>query len=237
MQLTFENLIVALLLIAPGFIAVLIAITLGVVEQNISRYMLFGSTFVSSILIDVGFIYMIQQNGAVITGQQAIRNAFFAPGFQTGRAVLLLALSCALGLLYSIGLILDIQERLRSMLWRFSSRRRNPWQPWEGSLNGAHVVQVVTSDEQVITGYLGEYSRVGKPRQLQILYPQWHYEDKPSGTEMILLFEEDIRRVVVVETEDRFGVFSKGSSMLENAWNKVQTYQADGDPNDAASDD
>lgn len=88
MPVTAQALVLASLLIAPGLIAVLIGSSLGVVEQEIKQYQLYGTAFVSSILIDVIFVWIVQIQGTNITDRSTISDVFFArSGFQVDAAI------------------------------------------------------------------------------------------------------------------------------------------------------
>lgn len=79
MPITAETLILSALFIAPGFIAVLLGVTLGVVEQDLGRDEFYLTSFVSSLLIDVCFIWVSQQTGTMINERDTIRTLFFGP--------------------------------------------------------------------------------------------------------------------------------------------------------------
>lgn len=59
-MVTAESLVITAILIAPGFVAVLIGVTLGVVEREIGRDEFYLSSLISSLLIGVVFIWFIQ---------------------------------------------------------------------------------------------------------------------------------------------------------------------------------
>ncbi|WP_256683989.1 DUF6338 family protein [Halococcus qingdaonensis] len=206
MPITAQALVLASLLIAPGLIAVLIAITLGVVEREVTQYQLYGTAFVSSILIDVVFVWIVQVSGKDVTGRDALENIFFTEsGFQVIAAVGLFAIAIFVGVIYSIGLHFDIPDKSRALLGHFTSRRRNPWQPWEGTLKDADVVQINLSTGYDVVGRLGEYSRVGKERQIMLHSPQFDFEDEPNRMK-ILLFEDEIDTVSIQSIESQSGL-------------------------------
>ncbi|WP_276279433.1 DUF6338 family protein [Halorussus caseinilyticus] len=217
MPITAETLILAALLIAPGFIAVLLGITLGVVEQKIDRDIFYLTSFVSSILIDITFIWIGQQTGKIINSQNAIRGVFFGPDrFYIESAVTLFILSCAFGLVYAITLTTNFPHQVRSKLGSWMSHQRNPWQPWEGGLRNAEQVMVELKNGKDISGILTEYSRVGRERQLVLAYPVYiDFEDKPSR-EKTILTEEQIRAVHVMTTREREGILDKIKYFLSN---------------------
>lgn len=201
MPITAQALVLASLLIAPGLVAVLIGISLGVVERKITQYQLYGTAFVSSILIDIFFVWLVQLSGMEITDRDALENIFFTEsGFQVIAAVGLFSIAIVVGVIYAIGLHFDMADKCRALLGRFTTRRRNPWQPWEGTLKDADVVQINLSTGHDVVGRLGEYSRVGKERQIMLQSPQFDFENEPNRRKL-LLFENEIDTVSVLSNE------------------------------------
>lgn len=204
-----DNIFLSLLLVAPGFIAVLIAIIFGVVERDIPDSQLLGVSIVSSVIIDWIFLIIVQVVfGETIESAAAIKNLFFNPEFRPLYVGFLLSLSVVLGLIYTIILIGDHHEHWRDNLWeilRQDERKRTPWQPWQGTLRDAYLLRVHLSEGDKISGSLKEYSRVGKPRQLALHDPEWYNPETDSfedaGVDSIILFEDDIERVEIIMTE------------------------------------
>lgn len=200
-----QYLVLSLLLVAPGFVAVIIAITLGVVERDLSNFTMLVVSIVSSILIDSVFLGIVYRLGADVSNLDSIRTLFFTPIFRPDYVFLLFGLSAGLGVVYSLGLVFDVHHRVRDRLWSLIDRKRHPWQPWEGTLRDAYMVQVITSDRELVVGKLGEYSRVNKSRQLRLEDPEWLNQDtgelEPEDSESVLLLEDDIERVYVRMTE------------------------------------
>jgi hypothetical protein len=201
-----QYLVLSLLLVAPGFVAVIIAITLGVVERDLSNFTMLVVSIVSSILIDSVFLAIVYRLGADVSTIDSIRTLFFTPIFRADFVFLLFGISVIFGLGYSLGLVFDIHHILRERFWRLNDRKRHPWQPWEGTLRDAYMVQVITSDRELVVGELGEYSRVNKSRQLRLENPEWMNQEtgqlEPDGSESVLLLEEDIDRVYVRLSEE-----------------------------------
>lgn len=206
MPINPQYLVLSLLLVAPGFVAVIIAITVGVVERDLSNFTMLVVSIVSSILIDSVFLGIVYRLGANVSTLDSIRTLFFTPIFRPDFVFLLFGLSVIFGLVYSLGLVFDIHHSLRKRFWRLNDRKRHPWQPWEGTLRDAYMVQVITSDRELVVGELGEYSRVNKPRQIRLENPEWLNQDtgelSPDGSESVLLLEEDIDRVFVRLSEE-----------------------------------
>jgi hypothetical protein len=200
-----QYIVLSLLLVAPGFVAVIISITLGVVERDLSNFTMLVVSIVSSILIDSVFFAIVYQLGANVSTIDSIKTLFFTPIFRSDYVFLLFTISAAFGILYSLGLVFDIHHRIRDRLWSLNDRKRHPWQPWEGTLRDSYMIQVITSDRELVVGELGEYSRVDKSRQLRLENPEWLNQEtgemERDGSESVLLLEDDIERVYVRMSE------------------------------------
>ncbi|WP_433628413.1 DUF6338 family protein [Halomicrococcus sp. NG-SE-24] len=222
MKLTGQTLVLAALLLAPGLIAVLIGITLGVVEQKVEEYQLYATSFVTSLLIDIVFIYLVQAQGDSVTGQSDLEAVFFGPErFHVESAALLLTLSALFGVAYAISLTFNVTHQARNFLTRFHGHRRNPWQPWEGALRNADQIMVELEDEDVV-GRLSEYSRVEKERQIVLRSPVFpDFEEEPSR-EKVILTEDQITTVHVLTTKERTGLLSKIRSKASNGWSRIR---------------
>lgn len=109
-------------------------------------------------------------------------------------------IATVVGVIYAAGLHFEIPDKCRKILGRSTSRHRNPWQPWEGTLKDADQVQIELSSGHDVIGRLGEYSRVEKERQIMLQSPQFDFEKEPNRKK-VLLFENDIDSVSVLTTE------------------------------------
>lgn len=202
-----QYILLALLLIAPGFIATLVGISLGVVEREINDSKLFGVSLVTSLIIDTIFISVYQWQGGTVSSLSSTRTIFFDPQFRADLVLLLLALSFGVGLVFAIGLVYDIPKLLRRLLWSRNEYSRHHRQPWEGALEDAHEVNVLTSDRELVNGILSEYSRVGKERQLVLESPAWLEKDTgemvQKNEKEVILFESDIQRLTIISKKDK----------------------------------
>jgi hypothetical protein len=203
-----EYLLLALILIVPGFIAAFIGVTLGVVEQRISNAKWVIVSLVSSLIILSGFLGITQFLGDSVTSPEAVVYVFFTPEFQINRILILLGLSVGLGFIYAVVLARNFHIWVRGMVWNGTDRKRNPWQPWEGAMKDAHLVQVVTKDDELVAGELEEYSRAGKDRQLVLRNVAW-FADNQNNTEnpeskavKEMFFDDEIKQVSILMTED-----------------------------------
>ncbi|WP_410766422.1 DUF6338 family protein [Haloferax sp. DFSO60] len=205
-SLSPQYILLALLLVAPGFISTLIAINLGVVERKISETRLLGVSLVSSLIIDTVFIELYQRTGGSVTSLSGTQTIFFTPQFRGDLVLGLLAGSVVLGLLYAIALTYDIPKRIRRGIWSRNHYSRHHRQPWEGALENAHEVNVITSDRELVNGILSEYSRVEKERQLVLQDPSWLDRQSgnlvKSGEKSVVLLEDDIQRLTIITKKD-----------------------------------
>lgn len=219
-MVTAETLTLAALLIAPGVVAVLIGVTLGVVEQEVGRDRFYLTSFISSIFIDVVFIWVVQTFGeARVTNRATLEGIFFGEQqFNVGAAVLLFILSCSLGLIYAIGLTYNTAHFSRELLGKFTTHKRNPWQPWVGGLRDAEQVMVELESGSDVVGMLAEYSRVEKERQIVLQSPVFTDldEEKPNR-EKIIIAEEEIQLVHVMTTRERKGLRDKVKELTKSS--------------------
>lgn len=200
-----EYILLALLLVVPGFISTLLAINLGVVEGSVSDTKILGVSLVSSVIIDTIFLSLYQLSGGEVTSLSGTRTVFFSPQFRPEFVLSLLVMSLVLGGLYAIGITYELPERARRAIWSKNRYTRHHRQPWEGALEDAHEVAVITSDRELVNGILAEYSRVEKERQVVLTHPVWldrrTGEMKDEGEHSVVLLEDDIERLSVITTK------------------------------------
>jgi len=202
-----ENVLLSLIVVAPGFIAVYTAIIIiGGLEESLSDGRLLGASIAAAFIIDPLFFWGYTLFGGEITDPTAAVRLFFEGGFRPER-VLILALLCS-----------SRSRRCRGRQWRFRvcrSRERlqrrfdvnsHPHQPWVGSLKTANIVRVLTT-ESWFQGYIAEWSESGNERQIALGYPaEWDGDGwSKMGLTKILLFEEDIEQIQVVNEVDSEG--------------------------------
>lgn len=201
-----EYVLLALLLIAPGFIATLVAISIGVVERQVTDTELLGVSLVSSVIIDTLFLSAYQLTGGSVSNFSSTQTIFFQPEFRADLVFGLLSMSILLGFIYALGLTYHIPKRIRRGVWSRNDYSRHPRQPWEGALESAHEVNVITSDRELVNGVLSEHSRVGKERQLVLENPAWldraEGEMKQQGEKEVVLLESDIQRLTIISKKD-----------------------------------
>ncbi|WP_394743163.1 DUF6338 family protein [Natronococcus roseus] len=205
-----ENLLISLLLIAPGFVAAYIAISIGVIEKEISNSKFVILCLVLSGIIDSIFLTAVELLGHQITSPEGIESIFFGSRFYPEYVGLLGVVTIVVGGILSWALVSDIPGSVRKLMWGDKTLRRNPWQPWEGVLRRAtrnqSVAQILTSDDELVKGQVTEYSRADKSKEIYLYDPLWF--DKTAGEWVeggsgVLLLEEDIVRLEIVELSDR----------------------------------
>ena len=193
-------------LVAPGFISVLLAITIGVVEREPSRFKILIASLISSLLIDTAFLGVYQVLYESVTGLGQLESIFFTPQFRLDLVAIYLGIAILLGGVYSLELIYEVRSKVQHVLWSRSEYRRHRRQPWEGAMDDAAVVRVKTPSNARVIGRVSEYSRAEKPHELWLDDVYWvdKETDKPFSdevTESIVLLEDDIDRVTVLDLE------------------------------------
>ncbi len=165
-------------------------------------------SLVSSLIILSGFLEVTQRLGDSVTSPETVVYVFFTPEFQIDRILILLGLSVGLGFIYAAVLARNFHVWVRGFVWHGTDRKRNPWQPWEGAMKDAHLVQVVTKDNELVAGELEEYSRAGRDRQLVLRNVAWFADNQEnrgapeSQPVKEMFFDDEIKQVSILMTED-----------------------------------
>jgi len=205
---SIQNLLLALIVVVPGFIATHFAVTLGVVRTKLSETRLLMLSLATSLFIDSLFLWILQLFGTTISEPRDISEAFFTPTFQALEVLSLLAFSVFIGIVGGVILAADLHDQARGRLWAAldGDRKRNFHEPWEGALDEAARVQVLTSDGAVVVGAIKQYSDDGKEKQLALTGAEWRHPERGEwedhGTDIELLFGDDIKQVTVVDTTE-----------------------------------
>lgn len=199
------------ILIAPGFIAVMTAITLAAVEDRPSRFILLVACLVSSLLIDSLAVAAYQEVVGPVTGADQVVDVFFNPGFRWEYVLALITISLLLGVIYAWVINAGVPDMARTALQSGDHVTYNPRQPWTNTLHDASRIRVQSSDNQLFVGDLVEWSRADRSKQLRIANP-WRYNEQiddfeemsteeNQGVEMLFL-EDDIDRVFILESDE-----------------------------------
>lgn len=203
-----EQLLLALIVVVPGFVATQIAISLGVVRKDLSKFHVLITSLVVSLLVITVFLQIAQPfTSSSISQPQDIGEIFFVPVFRPGFILGLIGLSVLTGVLGGVALAWDVHKWCRSAIWSQAAgdRRRNFYEPWEGTLQNAARVQIHTSDGAVAIGALHWWSDDRKERQIALTSVEWHSPSTDGwvdpDTDIELFFEDDIRQVAVVDVK------------------------------------
>lgn len=201
-----QNLIFSLLIVVPGFIAATLATSLGVLREEVSKWRLLISSLTLSLLIDSLFLWWIQSETSEVTSPTLIDDVFFEPHFRPEFVFGLIGLSVAIGVIGGVVLTWNTHEKLRRLIWGLfgNNRHRHFHEPWEGVLDRAKAVEILTKEDELLFGYPRIYSDDGKERQLAIRHPYWKLPNDDEwvapNADIELLFEEDIKQISVVTT-------------------------------------
>lgn len=201
-----ENVLLSLIVVAPGFIAVYTAIILGGLKESLSDGRLLGASIAATFIIDPLFFWGYTLFGGEITDPTAAVGLFFEGGFRPERVLILALLSVTIGVVGAVAIGGDFAYVVRQKLQRQFDVNSHPHQPWEGSLKTANVVRVLTT-ESWFQGYIAEWSESGNERQISLGHPaEWDGEGwSKMGLARLLLFEEDIEQIQVVNEVDPEG--------------------------------
>jgi hypothetical protein len=188
-------------LVAPGFVAVMTAISLSAIEDDLSQFVLLVWSLVSSIFIDTVFLAVYQLFSGPITGFNALPALLFTPFFRYDYIAYIFGFSIIVGFIYSGGILLDLQGRARKRLQKKSRITYNPRQPWQNFMRDAGSIRIKTQDDELYTGDVGEYSRAGRNREVRIQNPHRYdpsiHGYEPVGREDMLFMDDDIDRVLM----------------------------------------
>lgn len=198
-------------LIAPGFISVMTAISLSAIENEIKQFMLLVWCLVTSLVIDTVFLMGYQWRNGPVTDIGELSNVFFQPQFRADYVATIFGFSVLVGLVYSFAILADVPGKLRAVMQMWMDSSYTPEQPWEQFMENAGKIRIKTNDDQLYTGDVVGWSRAQRPREVRVMNPERYYnqgdeEDEDigfepvGGTEMLFL-DEDIDRVVML-TED-----------------------------------
>ena len=211
-----QNILLGLIVVVPGFIATHVIVSLGVFRSKISRWELLIVSLSMSLFIDSIFFSIVQMNGGSINDVSEVSSVFFTPQFRPELVFGLIGISLVIGVLGAVFLAANIHKKVREDIWdRVSgNRRRSFHEPWEGSLDEASRVQVLTSDGAMVVGGIKQYSDDGKEKQLSLTGAEWKSPSSDGwvdpDTDVELLFGDDIRQVTIVDTNGEADSSSDG---------------------------
>lgn len=193
-------------LVAPGFVAVMTAISLAGIEGDHSQFVLLVWSLVTSLIIDTVFLGIYQLIIDPITSTGEISDILLSPYLRVDIIMMILVGSVLLGILAAIGLIVELPTKARRLLQSKSALSYTPRQPWENFMRESRMIHVKTSDDQLYAGDVMEWSRAEKPREVRLSNPEWYNPDKEEfesvGREDLLLLDDDIDRLVMHSWDD-----------------------------------
>lgn len=200
-----SNIIIWIILLAPGFIAVITATTLSALERTLPSYYLIFSSLVSSLFIDVIFIWLYD-----IIGNEPIqlfensKSVLFQPNFNVEIFMLIFFLSILLGIVYAIGIIYGFTSRFRRQLWRLRDVTSHSGQPWQSFLKESAQIRVKTSDSELYTGIPTRWNSDWRERELVLAHPHRYNSDnheyEEAGGDKMFFTSDDIERVLQQQT-------------------------------------
>jgi len=199
------NVIFYAVLIAPGFVAVMTAVSLAAIEDDIKQFVLLVWSLVSSLLIDALFIGAYQIFAEPITSFSQFQGILFDPAFRIGYILVIFAVSLFVGVLYAGAILIDLPGILRGILQAKMQVSYSRCQPWEEYLKHADQVMVKTSDNQTYIGDVSGWSRANRQKELRITNPHRYNENikdfEPVGGPEQLFLNDDIQRITVRKTD------------------------------------
>jgi len=200
-------------LIAPGFVAVMTAVSLAAIEDDIKQFVLLIWSLVSSLLIDSLFIGAYQRFVEPITSFEQFQSILFDPAFRIDYILIIFAVSLFVGVLYAASILIDLPGFLRGILqspMQLSYSRR---QPWEDYLKYADQVMVKTSDDQLYIGDVCGWSRADQEKELRIRDPHRYNENskkfEPVGGPEQLFLNDDIQRITVLASDEILSIWER----------------------------
>lgn len=204
---SIQNLLLALIVIVPGFIATQVAISLGVIRTKLSKSRILITSLAMSLVVVSFFFGLIEQfSTTAIAAPNDVERVFFTPTFRPGLVLALLGLSGGVGAVVGVVFAADIPLRTREIIWELvpGHRQRSFYEPWEGTLEDAARVQVLTSDGALAVGSLYMWSDDDKEQQIALRNVEWHSPSTDgwvnAETDIELFTGKDILRVTVVDT-------------------------------------
>jgi len=218
------NAIFYAVLIAPGFVAVMTAVSLAAIEDDIKQFILLVWSLVSSLLIDALFIGAYQIFVEPITSFSQFQGILFDPAFRIGYILVIFAVSLFVGVLYAAAILIDLPGILRGIIQAKMQVSYSRRQPWEDYLKHASQVMVKTSDDQLYIGDVSGWSRATHQKELRITNPHRYNEKEqefePVGGPEQLFLNDDIQRIAVLKTDQILSIQERvwGGMVAFGSW-------------------
>ena len=197
MPFSAEELIVALILIVPGFISVNLIIHLFGTSQKFSEFEKSSWSLFFSFIIDSLFLW---HHG--LDTVEEIRG-FGIIFLKMANITEMFLISITLSFLCALFLRTGIIDSFHSTVWLFSDRKNYVQSPWEISLRSADWI-IVTSGKIEYFGWLSAYSTHDQKREIVLGNPviicrnaKGDVSDKIPCGEQLIIPESKIDKVVV----------------------------------------
>lgn len=206
--------------VAPGFVSVMTVISLAAIERDYSGFVLLVWSLVGSLVIDTLFISYYQWRNTTIESFSQFTGILFDPHFQVSYVLGILGFSVFVGVIASIGILVDVPGRMRRTLQAKSKIRVNPRQPWSNFIRDTRVLRIITNHGEIYRGFVSEWSRAGRPKEVRLANVQRLDQDDQkyislNQTEMLFL-EKDIDRLLMLEEECHSSVRVRVKEWLQN---------------------
>lgn len=214
-----NDILLWVVLLAPGFIAVIVAVTLSALERDLPTYYLIFSSLVSSLIIDLIYLWTYDIRGNSVSDIFTEGSQFILqPEFNFKVAVEILGLSIFVGLLYAVGIIYDIPRVLRSYLWFMRDITGHKGQPWQSFLKNSGQIRIKTSDDEIYSGVPVRWNSDQRDKELVLLMPHRinknSGEYEPIGGDQLLFTSDDIDRILQQKTREEIRPNTDNSSSL-----------------------
>jgi len=206
--LSVQNLLLSLLVIVPGFISTHVAVSLGVIREDLSKWRLLIVSLTLSLIVDTLFFTSVQVFAGPVSTPTDIWGIFFTPRFNPLPVALILGYSGGVGLIAGIALAANLHESVRQWIWTQvgSGPHRKPWEPWEMALDKANRIQLQLSDGAVVVGAPHHTSDDDKERQILLKNQEWNFQAtdgfEKSEADAELLFEDDIMSISIIDSDE-----------------------------------
>lgn len=220
MVLAPEGITIWIVLVAPGFIAVMVTLSLAALEQEFSQFTLLVWSLVSSLLIDVLFLAIYQEFwGDPIKLLNSPFEVLFTPSFRIDMVLTILLISAFMGVIYAIGIIYQMPRLVRGILWRNRQIKGHPGQPWQNFLSNSKQIRVKTTDDEIFVGFPVRWNNEYRRRELVIENPHRLNQDNIEYEQVHgdkLLFDGDnIHRITMQRRRENDG---NSISYLDRSW-------------------
>jgi hypothetical protein len=205
-------------LIAPGFVAVMTAISLAAIEDEIKQFVLLIWSLVLSLIIDTFLITVYDWLVAPVTSINQLRQILFEPSFRADCVAIVLATSVVVGMIYAAGVLVDVPGVIRKKFQSKMQVKYSTSQPWEEILKEADQVKVNTTDDQIFVGHVVGWSRAGREKELRLKHVEGYNPNKREMEDLhgdeLFLQGSNIQRITVLRQYRFFSIRERISNTI-----------------------